>query len=407
VNCRFCQAPLATTFVDLGMQPLSNAYVAAEAEGAIEPFFPLHVRVCERCFLVQLPELQSPEAIFTDYAYLSSYSESWLEHCRRYAEQAVRRFGLTSSSLVLEVASNDGYLLRFFKEAGIPILGIEPAANVAAIAERAGIPSLPRFFGSALAAELAAAGKRAHLLVGNNVLAHVPDLNDFVKGLAIVLAPAGVLTMEFPHLGQLIDNNQFDTIYHEHFSYFSFGTATQIFKTHGIQIFDVEELPTHGGSLRIYGCHADRSRATSPRVAALLADEERQGLRSLATYTGFAEQVREVKRALLEFLLPRRRRGEHVIGYGAAAKGNTLLNYCGMRTDFIDYVADKNPLKQGKLLPGTHIPIRPTGRIRQTRPAVVLILPWNIKDEVVQQLSFVREWGGQFVIPIPKVEIVP
>jgi hypothetical protein len=407
VNCRFCHAPLSTTFVDLGMQPLSNAYVAPEAEGAMEPFFPLHVRVCERCFLVQLPELQSPEAIFSDYAYLSSYSESWLDHCRRYAQHAVSRFGLKSSSLVIEVASNDGYLLRFFKEAGIPILGIEPAANVAAIAERAGIPSIARFFGAALAAELAASGKRADLLVGNNVLAHVPDVNDFVKGLATLLAPEGVLTMEFPHLGQLIDNSQFDTIYHEHFSYFSFGTAAQIFEAHGIRLFDVEQLPTHGGSLRVYGCHTAPGRPTSPRVAALLADEEKRGLRTLATYTSFAAQVREVKRALLEFLIPRRRKGEHVIGYGAAAKGNTLLNYCGMRGDFLDYVADRNPLKQGKLLPGTHIPIHPAERIRETRPAIVLILPWNIKDEVVRQLSFVQEWGGQFVIPVPRVEIVP
>lgn len=406
MNCRFCRAPLSTTFVDLGMQPLSNAYVPAEKGDAMEPFFPLHARVCGNCFLVQLSEFQSPEAIFTDYAYLSSFSDSWLDHCRRFTQDAIGRFGLTRDNLVVEVASNDGYLLRFFKEAGIPILGIEPAANVAAIAEKSGIPSLARFFGSVLAAELVQQGRRADLLVGNNVLAHVPDLNDFVTGLSTLLAQDGVLTMEFPHLSELIANNQFDTIYHEHFSYFSFGTAAQVFAAHGIRLFDVERLPTHGGSLRIYGCHAAHSRPTTPRVAELLADEEKQGIRKLATYAGFGEQVREVKRQLLEFLIPRRRRGEHVIGYGAAAKGNTLLNYCGMRTDFLDYVADRNPLKQGKLLPGTHIPIHPVDRIRETRPQVIVILPWNIKHEVVRQLSFVREWGGELVVPIPRVETV-
>jgi hypothetical protein len=406
VNCRFCQAPLATTFVDLGMQPLSNAYVPAEKADAMEPFFPLHARVCGKCFLVQLSEFQSPETIFTDYAYLSSFSESWLEHCRRFAEHAVGRFGLSRASLVVEVASNDGYLLRFFKEAGIPILGIEPAANVAAIAEKGGIPSIARFFGTKLATELVQQGRRADLLVGNNVLAHVPDLNDFVSGLSTLLAPDGVLTMEFPHLSELIANHQFDTIYHEHFSYFSFGTASQVFEAHGIRLFDVERLSTHGGSLRIYGCHAANSRPSSSRVAELLADEEKQGIRKLETYAGFGEQVREVKRRLLEFLIPRRRRGDHVIGYGAAAKGNTLLNYCGMRSDFLDYVADRNPLKQGKLLPGTHIPIHPVERIRETRPQAIVVLPWNIKDEVVRQLSFVREWGGELVVPIPRVEIV-
>jgi SAM-dependent methyltransferase len=410
VKCRFCAEPLSTTFVDLGMQPLSNSYVAREAADGMEPFYPLHTRVCAQCLLVQLPELQSPEQIFSDYAYLSSMSESWLDHCRRFANDAAERFGLGPSSFVVEVASNDGYLLRFFKERGIPVLGIEPAANVAAIANRAGIPSVARFFGSALAGELVAGahgGRPADLLAGNNVLAHVPNLNDFVRGLATLLAPRGVLTMEFPHLARLIDNNQFDTIYHEHFSYFSFGTAQAVFAAHGIALFDVDELPTHGGSLRIYGCRADHPRTPTARVAALLAAEERAGLRGLQAYTHFDERVREVKRKLLEFLIARRRGGEHVIGYGAAAKGNTLLNYCGIRGDFLDYVADRNPLKQGKLLPGTHIPIEPPERIRETRPDVVLVLPWNIRDEVAKQLAFVKEWGGELVVPIPEIEVLP
>lgn len=407
MNCRFCGTAVSTTFVDLGMQPLSNAYVTVDAADRMEPFYPLHVRVCERCFLVQLPLLQTPEEIFREYAYLSSMSDSWLDHCRRYAQDMIARFALGPSSFVVEIASNDGYLLRFFKERGLPVLGIEPAANVARIAETAGIPSLPRFFGADLATELVREGKRADLLVGNNVLAHVPDLNDFVKGLATLLAPEGVLTMEFPHLGQLIANNQFDTIYHEHFSYFSFATAKQVFAAHGITIFDVDELPTHGGSLRIYGCLAASSRPPSERVGRLLANEERQGLRGLETYTRFGEQAREVKRKLLEFMIGRRRKHDHVIGYGAAAKGNTLLNYCGMRTDFLDYVVDRSPLKQGKLLPGTRIPIEAPERIRQTRPRCVLVLPWNIKDEIAEQLAFVKEWGGDLVVPIPEVEILP
>jgi hypothetical protein len=407
VNCRFCSTPLSTTFVDLGMQPLSNAYVAAEAADRMEPFFPLHARVCERCLLVQVPELQSPEQIFSEYAYLSSMSDSWLDHCRVYANDMIRRLKLGASSLVVEVASNDGYLLRFFKDGGVPVLGVEPAANVGRIASNAGIPSIARFFGSGLATELVAEGKRADLLVGNNVLAHVPDLNDFVRGLAILLAPKGVLTMEFPHLGKLIANSQFDTIYHEHFSYFSFTTVQQVFKAHGITIFDVDELTTHGGSLRIHGCHASLERALSDRVGELLASEKREGLQTLDTYTRFGEQVREVKRKLLEFMIARRRERKHVIGYGAAAKGNTLLNYCGMRTDFLDYVVDRNPIKQGKLLPGTHIPIAAPERIRETRPDWVLVLPWNIKDEIASQLAFVKEWGGRLVVPIPEVEVLP
>ncbi len=406
MNCRFCDAPLTTTFVDLGMQPLSNAYVAADDADGMEPFYPLHARVCDHCLLVQVPEFQSPQTIFGEYAYLSSVSESWLDHCRRYAQAVIERFGLGAQSTVVEVASNDGYLLRFFLENRIPVLGIEPAANVAAIANAAGVPSISRFFGSALAAELVAQGKRADLLVGNNVLAHVPDLNDFVRGLALLLGPDGVLSMEFPHVGRLIEHNQFDTIYHEHFSYFSFSTAERIFAAHGIVLFDVEELRTHGGSLRIYGCLSARPRPRTPRVAALLAQEERQGLCTLETYTKFAEKAREAKRKLLDFMIARRRQRKQVIGYGAAAKGNTLLNYCGMRTDFLDYVVDRNPLKQGKLLPGTHIPILAPERIRETRPDYVLVLPWNIKDEIAQQLAFIKEWGGRLVVPIPEVEVL-
>jgi SAM-dependent methyltransferase len=407
VNCRFCGTPVTASLVDLGMQPLSNAYVRAEAADAMEPFFPLHPRVCENCFLVQLPELQSPEQIFSDYAYLSSMSDSWLEHCRRYAGAMTERFGLGPTSLVIEVASNDGYLLRFFKERLIPVMGIEPAANVAAIANAAGIPSLPKFFGSSLASELASTGKRADLLVGNNVLAHVPDLNDFVRGLAKLLAPEGVLTMEFPHLGRLLAETQFDTVYHEHFSYFSLGTAERVFKSHGLVVFDVDTLPTHGGSLRVYARHeAHSARLVTDRVLALRTAEEAQGLNRIETYAHFAERVRDVKRKLLEFLIPIRRSGKHIVAYGAAAKGNTLLNYCGIGTDFIDYVADRSPTKQGKLLPGTRIPIRTPERIRETRPDYVLVLPWNIKDEVAKQLSFVRSWGGRLVVPIPEVEVL-
>ena len=407
MNCRFCGAPVTATVVDLGMQPLSNAYVNVESADAMEPFFPLHPRICDSCFLVQLPEVQSPERIFSDYAYLSSMSDSWLDHCRRYAGDMVELFDLGRSSLVIEVASNDGYLLRFFKEREIPLLGVEPAANVAAIANAAGVPSLAKFFGATLARELRASGKRADLLVGNNVLAHVPNLNDFVQGLATLLAPEGVLTMEFPHLGRLLAETQFDTVYHEHFSYFSLGTAERVFAAHGLVVFDVETLSTHGGSLRVYARHAAHTaRPISHRVAALESSEESQGLYRVETYAGFSERVSEVKRKLLEFLIPLRRAGKHVAAYGAPAKGNTLLNYCGVRTDFIDYAVDRSPIKQGKLMPGSRIPISHPDRIRETRPDYVLVLPWNIKDEIAEQLTFVRAWGGRLVVPIPEVEVL-
>ena len=407
MKCRFCETQVTRSFVDLGLQPLSNAYVARESIARMEPFYPLHAYVCDRCLLVQVPELESAERIFSDYAYLSSMSDSWLDHCRRYAHRMIDAMGLSGNSLVVEVASNDGYLLRFFKEKGVPVLGIEPAANVASIAEAAGIPTLARFFGTVLAEELARAGRQADLLVGNNVLAHVPNLNDFVGGLAKVLAPTGVLTMEFPHLGRLLQDKQFDTIYHEHFSYFSFGTVERVFAAHGIELFDVEQLPTHGGSLRVYGRHATHpQREVSKRIGDLRAQEQADGTLSIDAYARFAEDVREVKRKLLAFLIESKREGKTIVAYGAAAKGNTLLNYCGIREDFIDYVVDRSPLKQGKLLPGSHIPIYEPDRIRETRPDYILILPWNLKDELAAQLSFVREWGGRLVVPIPEVSLL-
>ena len=408
MKCRFCDAPVTRTFVDLGMQPLSNAYVDRRDADKAERFFPLHTFVCDGCLLVQLAEVESPERIFSDYAYLSSMSDSWLDHCRQYTGDMVERFGLDRSSRVVEVASNDGYLLRFFKERGIPVLGIEPAANVAAIAERTGIPSIARFFGTSLAQELVAEGKRADLLVGNNVLAHVPRLNDFVRGLSLLLAPEGVLTLEFPHLGRLLANSQFDTIYHEHFSYFSMSTAARVLEAHGLVVFDVEVLTTHGGSLRVFARHdAYRRLPISDRVAALRSAERAEGLHEIAAYTRFAERVREVKRSLLQFLIARKREGKQIVAYGAPAKGNTLLNYCGVRTDFIDYAADRSPLKQGKLLPGTRIPIEAPERIRETRPDYVLVLPWNIQAEIAQQLGYVKEWGGRLVVPIPEVAVLP
>ncbi|HET9986325.1 MAG TPA: class I SAM-dependent methyltransferase [Longimicrobiales bacterium] len=407
-RCRFCDAPLRHTFVDLGMSPLCESYVSEERLNEMEPFYPLHVLVCERCFLVQLQEYVSGEAIFSEYAYFSSYSDSWLDHCRRYTEQMVERFGFGSDSFVVEVASNDGYLLQYFVERGVPALGIEPAANVARAAALRGVPTLVDFFGRRLAAELAAQGKRADLLLGNNVLAQVSDLNDFVAGLKLLLAPRGILTIEFPHLVRLVEENQFDTIYHEHFSYFSFLTAGEIFAAHGITLFDVEELPTHGGSLRIYGRHAeDHSRPVSERARELARREEELGLRRLDYYSGFSERVKETKRKLLEFLIAARRAGRTVVGYGAPGKGNTLLNYCGIRTDFLDYTVDRNPYKQGKYLPGTHIPIHAPERIDETKPDYVLILPWNLKDEIMAQMAHIRDWGGRFLVPIPEAVVHP
>jgi len=403
-SCRFCGEKLEEEVADLGSQPLANSLLTAERLQQMEPTFPLCVYLCTSCHLAQLPEFESPEAIFGDYVYFSSFSTSWLEHCRRYAETMIERFGLGSEHRVIEVASNDGYLLRWFKERGVPVLGIEPAANVAEAAEKEGIPTLVEFFGTELGRKLAAEGKTADLLVGNNVLAHVPGLNDFVAGLEAVLAPQGVLTMEFPHLLRLIDENQFDTIYHEHFSYFSLLAVERVFRAHSLEIFDVEELPTHGGSLRIYAHRAgDDSHAVGERVAALLERERSRGLLGLDYYRAFGERVRETKRKLLEFLIRERRAGRRIVGYGAPAKGNTLLNYCGVGTDFLDYTVDRSPHKQGLYLPGTRIPVDSPEKIRETRPDWVLILPWNLREEIVEQMADVRSWGGKFVVAIPEV----
>jgi len=407
LTCRFCGAPLSRVFVDLGVQPLANSYLEPADLGKAEPFFPLCVFVCGECLLVQLPEEEKPEAIFSDYAYFSSYSESWLRHAEAYARAMIERFGFGPGHQVVEIASNDGYLLRWFAECGIPVLGVEPAANVAEAARAAGIPTVVRFFGESTARELVAEGSRADLLVGNNVLAHVPDLNDFVAGLKILLAPTGVLTMEFPHLLRLMAEDQFDTIYHEHYSYFSFATVQKVFAAHGLTLFDVEELPTHGGSLRIYVRHdADASKPVGERVGDLLAREAAAGLARLETYGSFAERVRGVKRGLLRFLIQAKEEGRSVAAYGAPAKGNTLLNYCGVRTDFVDYTVDRSPHKQGRYLPGTRIPIHGPDRLRETRPDYVLILPWNLKEEIMGQMADVRSWGGRFVVAIPEVQVL-
>jgi SAM-dependent methyltransferase len=405
--CRFCGASLLHVFVDLGASPLANSYLEPEDLGKAEPFYPLCVYVCDQCFLVQLPEEEKAEAIFSEYAYFSSYSESWLRHAETYARAMIERFGLGPGHQVIEIASNDGYLLRWFKERGIPVLGIEPARNVAAAAEEAGIPTLVKFFGEATASELAAAGSRADVLVGNNVLAHVPDLNDFVAGLKILLAPSGVLTMEFPHLLRLMEEDQFDTIYHEHYSYFSFTTVRKVFAAHGLTLFDVEELQTHGGSLRIYARRDDDlAKVIEDRVGDLLAREEAAGLGRIEAYSSFGEQVQRVKRGLLQFLIRTKEEGRSVAAYGAPAKGNTLLNYCGIRTDFLDYTVDRSPHKQGRFLPGTRIPIHAPDRLRETRPDYVLILPWNLKEEIVEQMADVRSWGGRFVVAIPEVRVL-
>jgi SAM-dependent methyltransferase len=404
--CRFCGAALHRTFVDLGMSPLCETYPSASDLGCGETYYPLHVRVCERCLLVQLKEFESPEKIFRDYPYFSSFSDSWLKHCEEYCANMIRRFALGERSFVAEVASNDGYLLQYFVRRDVPVLGIEPAANVAKVAVEKGVPTLVEFFSERSAMRLAAEGRCADLVLGNNVLAQVPDVNDFVEGLRILLKPRGVLTLEFPHLLRLIQQNQFDTIYHEHFSYFSMLTAKHILEAHGLKVFDVEELPTHGGSLRVYACRAqDESRRAGPAVSELLDAESRAGLASIQGYEGFASQVRQAKWALIEFLLDAARQGKKVVGYGAPGKSATLLHYCGIGKDWIEFTVDRNPHKQGRLLPGTHIPIHHPDRIRQARPDYVLILPWNLKDEIMGQLQYIREWGGRFVVPIPKVTV--
>jgi SAM-dependent methyltransferase len=404
--CRFCAAPVEAVFADLGMSPLANSYLPPERANSMEPFYPLRALVCEKCFLVQLEEFETPERIFSDYAYFSSYSSSWLEHSRHYSEQMIERLGLDEHSHVVEIASNDGYLLQFFHERQIPVLGIEPAANVAKVALQKGIPTLVEFFGRETARSLAGESS-ADLLLGNNVLAHVPDLNDFVAGMKILLSPTGVITMEFPHLLSLMNDNQWDTIYHEHFSYFSFLTVSRVFEAHGLRLFDVEELPTHGGSLRIYGAHAeDAGKPQTDAARELLQRERAAGYEELDTYLGYGRRVEADKRQILSFLIGLKERRLRVVGYGAPAKGNTLLNYCGVGRDFIDYTCDLNPHKQAHFLPGSHIPIRSPEAIREDKPDVVLILPWNLKDEIVQQLSFIGEWGGRFAARTPELTLL-
>jgi cyclopropane fatty-acyl-phospholipid synthase-like methyltransferase len=405
-RCRFCDAVLQHTFVDLGMSPLCESYVSADRMNQMEAFYPLHVFVCDRCFLVQLDEFVSPEDIFTEYAYFSSYADSWVEHARLYAELMIEKLRLNGDSHVVEIASNDGYLLQHFVAKGIRSTGIEPAANVAKEAQKKGIETIVEFFGEELAHKLAGDGQQADVIAANNVLAQVPNINDFVAGLRILLRAGGVLTIEFPHLMKLMEENQFDTIYHEHFSYFSFITASRIMGAHGLRIFDVDELTTHGGSLRLYCCHENDERwPTTARATELKHREEAAGFTSLDCYRNFAEQVMETKRKLLSFLIDAKEKGKKIVGYGAPGKGNTLLNYCGIRSDFIDYTVDRNPYKQGKYLPGTRIPIYGPDRIRETRPDYVFILPWNFKDEIMKQCSYIKEWGGKFVVPIPQVRV--
>jgi hypothetical protein len=399
-SCRFCGSPLTTTFVDLGMSPLCESFVPPERLDSMEPFFPLHVRVCDECFLVQLPECVAPEEIFVEYAYFSGYSTSWVEHAGAYVREMTEKLSLSSESFVVELASNDGYLLQHFLGTGIPILGVEPARNVAAVAVERGIPTLVDFFGDALARRLVAERGRADLVVANNVLAQVPDLNDFVAGVSLLLAPEGTATFEFPHLLRLIEGLQYDTIYHEHFSYFSLETVAAVLLAHGLEVYDVQELPTHGGSLRVFAGHREAHEPT-PAPAELVAAERDRGLRSTQTYARFAEDVKESKRALLDLLIRLRRSEATVAAYGAPGKGNTLLNYCGIRTDLVEFTVDRNPYKHGLHLPGTHIPIFPPEHLAEKKPDYIVVLPWNLFDEISAQLSYASEWSAKLVVPIP------
>ena len=407
MNCRHCKAHIDNTFLDLGVAPPSNAYLSTRELLAPEVHYPLILRVCERCWLVQTEDYVRAEELFQhDYAYFSSTSSSWLEHAARYAEGITRRLGLGANSFVLEVASNDGYLLKNFVAAGIPCLGIEPTANTAEAAEKLGIPVLREFFGLALAQRLAREGRQTDLVVGNNVYAHVPDINDFTAGLEAVLKPGGTITLEFPHVMRLIENVLFDTVYHEHFSYLSLKTVRAIFAASGLRVFDVEELPTHGGALRVYGCHDQDARSTAPAVRALEAEEERRGLGGLAAYLEFQARADRLKDELLMFLIGHKRAGRTVAAYGAAAKGNTLLNYAGVKRDLLPFVCDAAPSKQGKYLPGSRIPILAPAALKERKPDVVLILPWNIAREVVEQHRYVREWGGQFAVAVPELKVL-
>jgi SAM-dependent methyltransferase len=405
-ECRLCHAPLTTTFVDLGMSPLCESFLTADQIDKMEPYFPLHVLVCSNCFLVQLQEYVKPEHIFSEYAYFSSYSTFWVEHARRYCQMIRARLSLGPKSQVFEIASNDGYLLQHFLPLGVPVIGIEPAGNIAEVARQKNIPTLVEFFGVKLAQRLISEGKRADLIIGNNVLAQVPDLNDFVAGMANLLAPNGVITLEFPHLEHLINENQFDTIYHEHFSYFSFVTIHHLAEKHGLKVFDVEHLHTHGGSLRVYLCRARATYALSPGVNALLAHERKIGFEDIRSYTRFSARVHQTKRRLMSFLIQCKEQGAKLCGYGAPGKGNTLLNYCGIGTDFLDFTVDRNPYKHGRYTPGMHIPIYPVSAIDDARPDYLLILPWNLKEEIVKQMRHVSNWGCKLVVPIPSVEVI-
>ncbi|MEP6712354.1 MAG: class I SAM-dependent methyltransferase [Ferruginibacter sp.] len=408
MQCRFCKTALTDVFIDLENSPASNSFLSKEELNEPEVFYPLKVYTCSNCFLVQVDEYKKSDAIFnSNYVYFSSYSKSWLAHVKKYTELMIARFGFNTESHVVEIASNDGYLLQYFKEKQIPVLGIEPTANTAKVAEEKGIPSVIDFFGERLATRLAAENKKADLLLGNNVLAHVPDIVDFVAGMKIILKEEGVITMEFPHLMQLVDNNQFDTIYHEHFSYLSFNTALQIFASQGLQLFDVDEIPTHGGSLRIYAKHAaDKSKPVSGNVSLLLKKELDKGMGSLEYYRHFTQKALTVKLDITDFIIQQKRNGKKVAAYGAAAKGNTLLNYCGIKKDMIDFVVDANPHKQNKFLPASHIPVLDEQYLKNAQPDFVIILPWNLKEEITTQLYFIKEWGGRFVVPIPSLEII-
>lgn len=407
MNCRFCNTPLSHSFVSLGSSPLSNSYLSRDQLNKMEPFYPLEVYVCDQCFLVQLEEFESPKNIFTNYAYFSSYSDTYLKHSKEYVDIMMTNYGINQNSFVIEIASNDGYLLQYFAEMNIPVLGIEPAANVAEIAINKGIPTETVFFGTETASRLASEGKHADLILGNNVLAHVPSLNDFVSGLKILLKPTGIVTMEFPHLMRLMEEIQFDTIYHEHFSYFSFTTVDTVFCKYGLRIFHVEEIPTHGGSLRIYACHeTDNAKITSDQVIELKQRENNSGYTDINHYLSFSTKVKSLKLDILNFLVSSRIDGKKVVAYGAPAKGNTLLNYCGIDTDLVEYTVDRSPHKQGLFLPGTHIPIYSPEKIFETKPDYVFILPWNLKDEIVSQMSFVHQWGGKFLVFIPKFEVI-
>lgn len=404
--CRLCGAPLKQTFVDLGMSPLCESFRTRAQLSAMEPYFPLHVMVCSNCFLVQLDEYVSPKNIFSEYAYFSSYSTTWVEHAKAYCEMIKRRLALGPKSLVVELASNDGYLLQHFLQLGVPVLGIEPAANVAKAAIEKGVPTRVAFFGTKLARELEEQGRQADLIIGNNVLAQVPDINDFVRGITLLLKADGVITLEFPHLERLMSENQFDTIYHEHFSYFSLLTVERMAALHRLRIIDVEELTTHGGSLRVYLAHSSSTHRSSERVAELLTREERLGLKNMGAYASFSGKVQQTKRQLLSFLIAIKNEGKRICGYGAPGKGNTLLNYCGIGTDFLDFTVDRNPYKHGRFTPGMHIPILPVEAIDKAKPDYILMLPWNLRHEIVAQMHHVGEWGGKFIIPIPEVSVI-